>query len=87
MAASPIFVSSFLSAYAVEILIEINAKQIAIRKNPKDSGISEPGLFPKSNFLSAIDPYTHLQLRCLIGQYLPLHLLYSQVKSRETLGS
>ena len=86
MAASPILESSFLSAYAVEILIDMNAKQIAIRKNPKDRGISEPRLLLSSNFLTAIDPHTHLQLIYLIVQYLPLHSPYCQVKSRETLG-
>ena len=87
MAASPILESSFLSAYAVEILTEINVKQIAIRKNPKDSGISEPRLLPKINFLIAIDLHIQLQWIYLIGQCLPWHSPYCQVKSKEIPGS
>ena len=59
MAASPIFVNSFFAAYAAEIFIEIKLKVIAIKKNPKESGINEPLLLCLNQLPTAINQHTH----------------------------
>ena len=50
----------YIVLQADEILIDIKLRLIAIRKNPKDSGISEPRLLPIKYLLTAIDLHTQL---------------------------